>query len=124
MRARTRAIRITIGRRSPLSAVSALNRLCFALQFKLCLKSANLILFIVSFNDLPPFRGFGDFCKKSKNNALDFVQANLIAATVVELGGARAGMGRYLLGVFNGAAVLQESRNARCAKGVTANFFR
>ena len=55
-------------------------------------------------------------------NALDLVQADLIIAAVVELGGAGRGAVGDHRGFLERAAVLQVSRDAGSPEGVVADF--
>ena len=60
----------------------------------------------------------------SDRNPLDFIECDLVAGPVVELGRARAFVRRHGLGVFKGAAVLKVGRYPRGPESVAADFLR
>ena len=57
----------------------------------------------------------------SNPDFLDLTGRDVVGAAVVELGGARRGVGRYLLRVFEQTVVLQVRRDAGRAERVVAD---
>ena len=57
----------------------------------------------------------------SNQHPLHLVERDFLRSPIIELRRARAGMVRHLRGVFERAAVLQVSGDARGAKGVVAD---
>jgi len=55
-------------------------------------------------------------------NPFDFIERNLIARAIIELGGARALMRRHHLGVFERPASFEVGGNACCPEGMAADL--
>lgn len=60
-------------------------------------------------------------CRLSNLDSFDFVESDLVARTVVELGRPRRLVGGDGLGILDGASIFQICRDPGCSKRVAAN---